>query len=566
MNYAHHPQRPRELTGEWAKRAYEALFDRVPGAEAAEGPALWLELFADWNELKSYLDSEESRANYRLSKDLENSTAEEAARFLREEVMPHVHDGDARLTAEMLASSHAEAIAEHYGEQLLRVLRVKQAVLAPVNRDLRKREAELGIRYDKLIASGKVTIEGESHCLTFANSLLRSEDGATRRAAFEAYYGWFVEQREELAEILDEIVQVRDAMGRTLGHANYVPLGYSVMERVDYGVQEAAGFRAAVREHVSPLFRDLMRSQAQAHGTQVLAPWDIGFFPGLSLPTNVAGPIGEQLDKMERVMERLSPRFAAHLRKMRERGLIDLEARDGKQAGAYCIEFHDEPSAAILCNSTGEEEDIGVLAHELGHAFQGWESQWIEAVDLRSPSSDACEIHSMGMEFLCLPYLDEFFRPEQSAQLEHSRWRLGVMVIAWNTVIDDFQHWLYTRPAASYEEREAEFARLCSVYLPGVDWPGAGKAYQPSNWYRIPHLYKYPFYAIDYALAELGAMQFGLLDVQDHDACLETYLELCRLGGTQSLKGLLKSSGLRSPFEPKLIADLMQHARSKLDL
>ena len=563
MSYVHLSDRPQRLTGEWVERAYGALTARIAGAEDAREPAGWLELFSDWNELKSYVDSEESRANYRLSKDLTDSDADEAARVVREELMPRAQRGDAELVAALLASSHAGAIAERYGEQLLRVLRVREATLATVNSELRIREGELGHRYDKLRASGEVLIGGEPTSLTFANSLTRSDDAATRREAFEAYHGWYVEQRDELASIFDELVRVRDRMGRQLGHANYVPLGYAVMERVDYGPEETARFRAAVREFVSPVIEQMSREQALAHGTPTLAPWDLGFHPGISLPSNAAAPVAAQLDKLGRALARLSPRLAGHFECMRERGLIDLEARKGKAGGAYCIEFHDEPSAAILCNSTGEEDDVYVLTHELGHAFQAWESQWIEAVDLRSPSSDACEIHSMGMEFLALPYLDEFFTPEQCQSFARNRWRLAVRIIAWTTLIDDFQHWVYETPTASFEQRETEFMRLFELYLPGTDWSGAAQQYKASSWYRILHLYNHPFYSIDYAIAELGAMQFGLLDAEDHDACLETYIELCRLGGTMSLTGLLQASGLRSPFDASLIEELMEHARSQ---
>ncbi|MEE8469065.1 MAG: M3 family metallopeptidase [Planctomycetota bacterium] len=564
MKFAHVPDRPENLTAEWTRGAYQALTSRIPAAEAANAADAWLQLFADWNELKSYVDSEESRTNFRHTCDLRNVQTEEAWRVMREEIRPEMEKGDAELIAALLGSVHGTAISQRYGEQLLRVMRIQEPTLATVNSDLRVRDGALEDRYDKLIGSGEVLIGGETKTLARAQSLMSSDDGAVRREAFEAYYGWYVAQRDELASIFDEQVGIRDQMGQNLGHANFIPLGYAIMQRTDYGTEEAAIFRAAVREFAAPLFRDLAEEQARALGTKTLAPWDNGYHPNLNLAAGAAKPVSAQLDRFGRALQRLSPRISAHFERMRREGRIDFEERLGKVAGAYCITFSDEPGVAMLCNSTGAEQDIRTLSHEMGHAVQSWESQWIDAVDLHNPSSDACEIHSMALEFLCLPYLDEFFDPQQLATFSRARWRESVRVIVWVTLIDDFQHWLYENPRASVGERELEFVRLHSLYTPGVDWSGEAAQFRASSWYRIPHLFRLPFYSIDYAIAELGAMQFGMLDAVDHERCLETYLELCHLGGSLSLTGLLQASGLRSPFDESLIEDLMAHARARL--
>ncbi len=564
MKFAHVPDRPENLTAAWTRGAYQALTSRIPAAEAASVADSWLQLFADWNELKSYVDSEESRTNFRHTCDLRDVQTEEAWRVMREEIRPEMEKGDAELVAALLGSAHGAAVSERYGEQLLRVMRIQEPTLATVNSDLRVREGALGVRYDKLIGSGEVLIGGEAKTLARTQALLRSDDGAARREAFDAYYGWYVAQRDELASIFDELVGIRDQMGRNLGHSNFVPLGYAIMNRTDYGTEEAATFRSAVREFVAPLFRDLAEEQARALGTKTLAPWDNGYHPHLNLAADAAEPVSAQLDKFGRALKRLSPRISAHFERMRREGRIDLEERPGKVAGAYCITFSDEPSVSILCNSTGGEQDIRTLSHEMGHAVQGWESQWIDSVDLQNPSSDACEIHSMGLEFLCLPYLDEFFEPQQLATFSRARWRESVRVIVWVTLIDDFQHWLYENPSASLDDREQEFVRLHSLYTPGIDWSGEAAPYRASSWYRILHIFRLPFYSIDYAIAELGAMQFGMLDETDHGLCLETYLKLCHLGGSLSLTGLLQASGLRSPFDKSLVEDLMAHARAQL--
>ena len=174
------------------------------------------------------------------------------------------------------------------------------------------------------------------------------------------------------------------------------------------------------------------------------------------------------------------------------------------------------------------------------------------------------ELHSMAMEFLCLPYLAEFFSQEQLRTLARNRWRQSVRLIPWVTLADAFRHWVYESPSATQADREAEFVRLYSEYQPRVDWSGDAAPYAATKWYRIPHLFRHLSYMIDYALDETSAIQLAMLDARDHDQCMETYLELCRLGGSDSLTGLLHRSNLRPPIDASLLEELTSHAQGQL--
>ncbi|MBC8451319.1 MAG: M3 family oligoendopeptidase [Planctomycetes bacterium] len=562
--YLHFAERPETLTADWVREFYAGLVTGVPAADAAPDAGAWIALAEEWNALKAYAGGEHSRCSYRFMQDMGDAAAEEVERVVREEIVPACEDGDAALVAALLASPHKAAVAARFGEQLLAVLEVGQGPLAPINSELRVKAGELAKRYDKLISQGEVDVLGETLTLARARGKTSSEDAKTRRAAFEAYYGWFRENRDELAELFDAQVKLRDQMGRNLGFDNFLPLGYAGMARTDYGPAEVARFHSAVREFAAPLFQKLAEDQARALGTPTLRPWDRGFHPERSLPSDVAEPIDEQLDKVGRVFARLSPKLSTHFERMRKEGLIDLENRKGKGAGAFCTSFPDEGRVAIFCNSTGDESDVGTLTHEMGHAFQGWESQWIESVDLQWPTSDGAEVHSMGMEFLSLPFLGEFFTPVQLEAFRKTRWSRAVDIVCYVCVVDAFQQWVYENPAASLDARDAEWMRLQDVYMPGIDWSGEAAPLRATRWYAQLHIYRYPFYYIDYALAETGAMQLALLDAKDHEACLETYLELCRLGGTQSVTKLFAGAGLRSPFDPNVMRDLMAHAATQL--
>ncbi len=274
MTFTHLPDRPDTLTAAWAQSTYDALVARVDAAEASTSAEAWLALYAGWNELKSYVSGEECRSYFALSKDTGDESKSEWERRIREEVQPVAKTGDAALTAALLKSRHVDAIADRYGAQLIRVLRVYEETLAPVNSDLRVLEGAIETRYDKLTSDGRVRIRGEEYNLTTARSLTDGDDAALRREAFAAYYGWFLQHREEFVGLLGELVAVRDEMGRNLGHEDYVALGYAKMGRTDYGREEAERFRDAVHEHLSPLYAESMRQQAVALETETVAAWD----------------------------------------------------------------------------------------------------------------------------------------------------------------------------------------------------------------------------------------------------------------------------------------------------
>lgn len=564
MDYKHYPERPGDMTADFVRSEYQGLIERVEQAEKSESPEEWLELYADWNSLKSFVGSEGSRRSHAQSRDMNDPEIEKREEDFRHEIAPVFEEGESKLVAALLQSRHKEAIAERYGNHLIRSLETTVEPLAQVNSELRVKVRDLVNTYDKIIAGGEVEIDGETVTLPVARSMQGSEDRETRKKAYVAWREWYREHRDELAGIFDEVVKLRDEMGRNLGHDNFIPLGYLGMGRTDYGVEEAEQFRANVRTYAVPILEKIHQAQAREHGTEALKPWDSGYSPSLNLPRGIA-PVEKQVESAQRIFDKLSPVLAAHFRRMREEDLIDLENRKGKRSGAYCTSFSDEGRVAILCNSTGDEDDVRTLMHEMGHAFQGWESQPIEAVDLQWPTSDACEVHSMGMEYLSMKHMDEFFSEEDATKFRRNRWRQAVSLLCYVSIIDEFQHWIYQNPKATPDERDEAFNRISETYQPGLDYSD-NPEYQALRWYAQGHLFWMPFYYIDYAIAETGAMQLALIDRENPEQALETYLELCRIGGQKSVLDIFNSSGLRSPFDPDVMNELMAHAERELNV
>ena len=577
MTYKYYPNRPERLTKEFVEAEYAKLLARVDQAEASPDPKAWIELYRDWNALTAYVGGEASRTSYQHSAYMKDPKWSEADKYIRDQLMPAYEKGGSAMLGLTLKSRHREAIGKHYGPYLIDALKTQVEPMAPVNSALRIRERDLADQYDKILAAGEVEVKvgdapAKKVTLPVARNMQTEADPATRKAAFFAYRQWFLDHHDALASIFDQLVRTRDEEGRNLGHENFIPLGYQLMRRTDYGPVEAKAIRDSVLTYAVPLAKRLREEHAailaghsngKATGSRAqLMPWDSGYHPEFTLPTGIA-PVSTQLEKAQHVFEAISPRLAKHFTRMREEGLIDLENRREKRAGAFCTSFPDEGRVAIFCNSTGDEDDVSTLMHEMGHSFQAWESQAIEAVDLQWPTSDMAEVHSMGMEFLSMPQMTQFFSPDNARKFERKHLYDVVTLMCYICVVDEFQHWVYEHPTVTPADRDAAWNQIWDKYMPGLDFTGI-ESMKYARWYAQAHIFQTPFYYIDYAIAQTGAMQLGMMNTEDHDKALDTYIKLCVKGGTKSVLTTFKEAGLRSPFDPSTMRDLMAFAAKTL--
>ena len=557
------PHPPESPTEEFMQRVVDRLDRRISAAELLDSPAAWIDLFAEWNELDKYLCGERHRINMRHYADVNDPAAAEAEKHIRERIAPLQISAAHIFVTALLASRHREAVVERFGSYLLPLYENSVLPLDPVNTDLRTETGKLTRRYGSMIASAETTFRGETMTLRHASGMMESDDRTLRRDAFMAVRGWFTSHRDELTGIFDELVKLRHRMALNLGHENFIPLGYLLMRRIDYGPDDVAEFRRGIREHAVPMANGLRRRQAEVLGLDALRPWDLNYDPSLTIPRGIV-PVEHQLDMAGRLFERLSPRFAEHFNFMRREGLIDLENRKGKRSGAFCSYPGDENRPAIHCNSIGDVDDVRVLIHEMGHALQYLESSHIETLDLRSPSADVAEVHSIGLEFLTLPYVDEFFAPEIAERFRRARWKRSITAMCYRAMVDEFQHEIYLNPDAGPDERDAVWKRIAAVYEPGIDYSGV-EEYEAPRWYGQAHIFRTPFYYIDYAIAETAAMQLAMIASTDHERAMGIYLDLCRAGGRAGLAEIYRNAGLRSPFDPGLMRDLMEYAAGELE-
>ncbi len=249
---------------------------------------------------------------------------------------------------------------------------------------------------------------------------------------------------------------------------------------------------------------------------------------------------------------------------MLDREALDLTAKPGKAGGGYCTYIADEKLPFIFSNFNGTAGDIDVLTHEVGHAFQVYESRHLTAPESAFPTYEACEIHSMSMEFFAYPWMEEFFG-EETAKYKFNHLAGSVTFLPYGVAIDEFQHVIYNQPELTPAERREAWRTIEKKYLPHRDYEANDYLDSGAWWHQQGHVFGSPFYYIDYTLAQVCAFQFYAWMEQDREAAWKSYLDLCRAGGSESFLTLVERAGLKSPFAPGTVEAAVAPVKAYLE-
>lgn len=425
-------------------------------------------------------------------------------------------------------------------------------------------ESRLSARYTSLLASASIEIGGMSVNLSGLAPFAEDPDRAVRHEAEQRRWAFFERHGAELDSLYAGLVTVRHRMATKLGYATYTPLGYKRLRRVDYGPDDVARYRDQVREHVVPLVAKLLERRRAEHGWDRLRFWDEALIDPAGNP-KPAGNADFLTAQAQTMFDRMSRPLGDFYRLMNEGGFLDLLNRPGKAGGGFCTSFPTEGMPYIFANFTGTHHDIGVFTHEMGHAFQNWESRGHPNVDYLWPTMEAAEIDSMALEFLTYPHMDLMVGPDAADRFRRMHLIGALAFLPYGVCVDHFQHEIYANPGATPSERHAMWARLEKLYMPWTDYGDLGYPAKGGRWQAKPHIYGTAFYYIDYTLAQCCALQFWVRSRQDPAGAMEAYAALCARGGSAPFGELVRSAGLVSPFAEGALADVVREAAAVLD-
>ncbi len=506
------------------------------------------------NELRSNFESMFNLAHIRHSMNTKDVFYESENDFF-DENSPRFDALNTQFYQALLASPHRDFLEKKLGSHLFVTAELLTRTFRPeILEDLQKENA-LGSEYDKIKAQAVIELDGKPYNLSTINPLELSADRDLRRQATEAKWHFYSENSEKFEAIYNDLVKTRTDIAQKLGFKNFVETGYVRMQRSDYDAKMVAVFRQQILEHVVPLAQKLYERQRRRLGLDELLHFDEEFKYPSGNPTPKGSPdwIVENANKMYSELSSETGRFFTE---MNETGLMDLTNRDGKQMGGYCTYVSKHRAPFIFSNFNGTSHDIDVLTHEAGHAFQVWSSREFEIKEYHWPTYEACEIHSMSMEFFTWPWMQFFFK-EDAEKYRFAHLAGAVQFLPYGIAVDEFQHVVYENPEMTTTERNAAWHKIEKKYLPGRNYNGLQFLEKGGFWQKQSHIFSSPFYYIDYCLAQICAFQFWKRDRENHEAAWKSYVELCQAGGSQSFLSLVELAGLRSPFEPGCVESVI---------
>ena len=450
-----------------------------------------------------------------------------------------------------------------FGQQLFTIAELRLKTFKPELLEGLRNENCLKSEYTKLRAAARINFNGVEYNLSSILPLEISQDRATRQAAANAKWQFYVDHADEIEGIYDSLVHRRHNMAVELGYKNFIELGYARMLRSEYTPESVAVFREQIHKHVVPLANRLRERQAKRIGLDSLRHYDEGlhFSSGNPQPKGKPKWIIEQAKKMYKELSDETHEFFDF---MLDNDLLDLVAKKDKAPGGYCSYINKYKAPFIFSNFNGTSGDIDVLTHEAGHAFQVYSSRNIGIQEYDWPTFEACEIHSMSMEFFTWPWMESFFK-EDTNKYKFLHLSSSLMFLCYGAAIDEFQHFVYENPRVTIEERNAAWRRIEKKYLPHRDYDGYEFLEKGGFWQRQGHLFSMPFYYIDYVLAQICAFQFWIKDHQDHDTAWNDYIRLCQAGGSRPFLELVQLANLQSPFEEDCIENVVKEIGAWLE-
>ncbi|MCE9581592.1 MAG: M3 family oligoendopeptidase [Planctomycetes bacterium] len=531
--------------------AISAQFDHLEKVAALPDVDLpaWL---VQYSELQAAIAEEGTRRHIDMTCATDDKEKEKAFLEFAENIVPKCQPRWQKLAKILLSHPKRDSLkAERWG-LFMRSVENDIALFREENIPLSVEETRLEQTFQKVTGAMTVTWQGKETTMQRMGVYQEDRDRATRQAAWETTSKRRVQDRVELDGIYDKLVDLRHRMAKNAGFDNFRDFAFRAKERWDYTPEDCFKFHDAVERLIVPQVRRMQAERKKALGVAQLRPWD------LSVDINDNPPLkpfekSEQLfDGCREMFRRVDPSFATMIDTLRESGNLDLESRKGKAPGGYQTTLHEIRKPFIFMNAAGLNNDVFTFLHEGGHAFHSLLAKEEPILRYRHAPMEFCEVASMGMELLAFEHLDVFYKPEEVKRAKRKELEGIVNLFPWVATIDAFQHWVYTHPNHSRDERTAHWRSLRKRFG-GIEDLTGYEDIADCAWQRQLHLFTSPFYYIEYGIAQLGALQVWANKKRNAASAVKQYQAALKLGGTKGLPELFRTAGIEFDLSERTI-------------
>lgn len=548
--------------GDWQKIAplFDQLEQRATQLKNVAELESWL---LDWSELSAALDEEASRRYIAMTCHTDSADAEKAYLHFVEHIEPELKPRQFTLEKLYVATPLRGRLSRERFNVFDRDVKNHVELFRTENIPLETEEAKLSQQYQKLSGALTVNFRGEEKTLVQMGRYLEEPDRPLRQEAWELVSKRRLQEADKFDEIFDEQIKLRSQIAKNAGFSNYRDYAFRRMGRFDYTPEDCVKFHDAVAQAIVPIARELQAQRRAQLKLEKLRPWDLSVDPLNRPPLKPFVQTDEMVSRTQKIFNRLDTELAGGFRQMQDLKLLDLENRKGKAPGGYQSTLAESRLPFIFMNAIGLQRDVETILHEAGHAFHALATREEDLYSYRSAPIEFCEVASMSMELLGNEFIEEFYSTDDSKRARRVHLEGVVGVFPWIATVDAFQHWIYTHPNHSREDRRKAWLGLMDRFGGDVDWSGFENG-RANLWHRQLHIFIHPFYYIEYGIAQLGALQVWANSKQNKAKALGDYKKSLALGGSRPLPELFSAAGCQLEFSAKTIQPLAKMLREEL--
>ena len=528
--------------------------------ESAEALEKWL---IELGQFDAYVSETGAMLYVNMTCDTENEKIKQTYFDFVDNIQPELAIMGDMLNRKLVDCPYADELDEIEYKVLLRDTRMDLQLFREENIPLSTELTKLGVRHKEISAAMTVDFDGSERTMQQMGKYLQVSDRSVREAAYNEVGKRRFQDADEMDEIYEEMIQLRHKIALNAGYSNYRDYVFDAKHRFDYTPADCESFHDAVESICVPLMRDIDEERRTNLSLDMLRMWDLGHDVHGRAPLKPFDDVEEMVAGTSRMFHRLSPELGTFFDSLRDGTSLDLDSRKGKAPGGYQLQRDHSRKPFIFMNATGLQRDLETMVHEAGHAFHSIYADDLPLVDYRSAPLEFCEVAAMSMEMLTYDFLDEFYSQEDANRAVREHLEGVVSILAWIATIDAFQHWVYTHPNHSREQRHSKWIEIGDRFGSILDWSGF-ENWRNIGWQKQLHLFSYPFYYIEYGIAQLGAMQLWLQYQDDPDVALMNYANSMRLGGSRPLPHLFEAGQMDFDFGKETVEKLISAVRKEL--
>jgi len=541
--------------------SFEELLQRPIGS--VQDLSEWI---SERSELESRLSETICWAYIQLSADSQNQQANQRYQYAVQHILPKLDPLDQALNQKLVASPYLNQLDARRYEIYLRNIQASVDLFQEENVALNT-EVQLKTKeYARIFSQMMIGMDGKQMTLQQANTILEEPNRQRRRNIYHKINRRILQDTTQLDQLFDELLQKRHTIARNAGMENYRDYAFQQLGRFDYSPADCQDFHQAVKAEILPILNELYQTRKQNLKVNQLRPWDLNADTAGQAPIHPFQDTDELLRKGIQCLERVNPEYAEIIRIIKRNGFLDLASRPGKRPGGYNMPLQATRMPFVFMNATNSLGDLRTFMHESGHAIHFFLTRDYPLLFDRKFTFEVAELAAMTMELLTMDHWHIFFSNEDElrrakiTQLEHV-----LKVLPWIATIDQFQHWLYTHPEHTQEERRAKWTESFHAFTPGVLDYSSLEQYIANLWHKQLHLFEVPFYYIEYGFAQLGAIALWRQYREKPEEAVAAFTRAMRLGNTRSIREIYAEAGIHFDFSQEYVRELGAFVRGEME-